>query len=51
MFADLGLHQTPAIELTYSLGLVLCILLIVAVYRVGIARRAQRLSERYTSAR
>jgi hypothetical protein len=37
LFADLGLHQTPAIELTYSLGLLLCIGLIAAVYWVGIA--------------
>jgi hypothetical protein len=36
LFADLGLSQTPALELAYSLGLLLCIGLIVAVYRVGI---------------
>jgi hypothetical protein len=36
VFADLGLSSTPAQELAYSLGLVLCIALIVAVYRVGI---------------
>jgi hypothetical protein len=36
VFADLGCGQTAALELTYSLGLVLCILLIVAVYRIGI---------------
>jgi hypothetical protein len=36
VFADLGLSQTPALELAYSLGLLLCIGLIVAVYRVGI---------------
>lgn len=36
VFADLGFPQTPAIELAYSLGLLLCIGLIVAVYRVGI---------------
>jgi hypothetical protein len=36
LFADLGFSQTPALELAYSVGLVLCIVLIVAVYRVGI---------------
>jgi hypothetical protein len=35
-FSDLGLHQTPAIELAYSLGLVLCVALIAGVYRLGI---------------
>jgi len=36
LFADLGFHPTPALELAYSLGLVLCILVICAIYRVGI---------------
>jgi hypothetical protein len=36
LLADLGFSQTPALELAYSLGLLLCIGLIVAVYRVGI---------------
>lgn len=36
-FSTLGLHQTPAQELTYSVGLVLCICLIGAVYWAGIA--------------
>jgi hypothetical protein len=36
LFADLGLHSTPAQELAYSVGLILCILLIAAIYRVGI---------------
>jgi hypothetical protein len=36
LFANLGFSQTPALELAYSLGLLLCIGLIVAVYRVGI---------------
>jgi hypothetical protein len=35
-FNDLGFHQVPAIELTYSVGLVLCILLIAGIYRLGI---------------
>jgi hypothetical protein len=36
LFTDLGLHQTPAQELAYSVGLVACICLIMAVYRLGI---------------
>ncbi len=36
LFADLGLHPTPAYELSASLGLVLCICLIAGVYRLGI---------------
>lgn len=36
VFADLGLHQTPAYELTYSVGLVLCVALIGGIYRLGI---------------
>jgi hypothetical protein len=36
VFADLGLGATPAQELAYTVGLLLCIGLIVAVYRVGI---------------
>jgi hypothetical protein len=35
-FSDLGLSVTPATELAYSLGLVLCILLIALVYRLGV---------------
>jgi len=37
VFADLGLHQTPAYELTYTVGLVFCVALIFGVYRLGIA--------------
>lgn len=37
VFSSLGLGATPAQELAYSVGLVLCIALIVAVFRVGIA--------------
>ncbi len=36
VFADLGFGSTAAAELTYSVGLVLCILLILGVYRLGI---------------
>ncbi len=44
LFAGLGFNPTPAQELAYSLGLVFCILLIIAVYRVGIfgVRKRQR---------
>ncbi len=35
-FSGLGLSATPSIELAYSLGLLLCIVLIAVVYRVGI---------------
>jgi hypothetical protein len=37
LFSDLGFSQTPAFELSYSVGLVLCVALIVGVYRLGIA--------------
>ncbi len=37
LFADLGFNQTPAYELAYSVGLLLCLGLIGAVYRIGIA--------------
>ena len=36
LFEGLGFNPTPAQELAYSVGLVSCILLIAAVYRVGI---------------
>jgi hypothetical protein len=45
-FSGLGLSQTPSIELAYSLGLVLCILLIAAVYRLGILG-VRSVSDRY----
>jgi hypothetical protein len=35
-FADLGFGQTAALEFAYSVGLLLCIGLIAAVYRLGI---------------
>jgi hypothetical protein len=46
LFEDLGFHATPAQELAYSLGLVFCLLLITAVYRVGIFGVA-KVSDRY----
>jgi len=47
-FSDLGFNLTPAMELSYSIGLVFCILLIVAVYRVGIIG-VRSVSQRYDS--
>jgi hypothetical protein len=46
LFEDLGFHPTPAQELAYSLGMVFCLLLISAVYRVGIYG-VGKVSERY----
>ncbi len=46
VFADLGLHPVPAYELAYSVGLVLCVALIGAVYRLGIAG-VRSVSSRY----
>jgi hypothetical protein len=46
VFAELGFGPTPAAELTYSVGLVLCILLILAIYRLGI-RGVASVSARY----
>jgi hypothetical protein len=36
VFSDLGLGATPSQELAYSVGLVVCIAVIVGVYRLGI---------------
>ena len=46
LFADLGFSATPALELAYSLGLMVCIGLIAAVYRLGILG-IRSVSERY----
>jgi hypothetical protein len=46
LFETLGLHPTPAQELAYSVGLVFCILLISAVYRVGILG-VRKVTDRY----
>jgi hypothetical protein len=46
LFETLGFNPTPAQELAYSVGLVFCILLIAAVYRVGIFG-VHQVSERY----
>jgi hypothetical protein len=37
VFSDLGFGPTPALELAYSIGLLFCLGLIGAVYRIGIA--------------
>jgi hypothetical protein len=47
-FSDLGFSANPSQELAYSLGLVLCILLILAVYRVGILG-VRSISDRYNA--
>jgi hypothetical protein len=36
VFSDLGFTQTPAFELTYTVGLLACVVLIAGVYRLGI---------------
>jgi hypothetical protein len=46
LFEEIGFNPTPAQELAYSLGLVLCILLICGVYRLGIFG-VGKVSERY----
>ena len=46
LFENLGFNPTPAQELAYSVGLVFCILLISAVYRVGILG-VHKVSDRY----
>jgi hypothetical protein len=46
LFEKIGFNPTPAQELAYSVGLVFCILLICAVYRIGIFGVA-RVSDRY----
>lgn len=36
LFSDLGLHEVPAQELAYSVGLIACVALIAGIYRLGI---------------
>jgi hypothetical protein len=50
IFADLGFNQTPALELTYTLGLLFCILLIGGIYRLGIMG-VRSVSEEYDTDR
>jgi hypothetical protein len=37
VFATLGFNETPAVEFTYTLGLLACVALVAGVYRMGIA--------------
>jgi hypothetical protein len=46
LFEKIGFNPTPAQELAYSVGLVFCILLISAVYRVGIIG-VRKVTDRY----
>jgi hypothetical protein len=48
LFEGLGFNTTPAQELAYSVGMVFCILVIAAVYRLGIVG-VHRVSSRYDS--
>ncbi len=50
LFADLGFNQTPAYELAYSVGLLFCLGLVGAVYRIGIAG-VRSVSTRYDTSR
>lgn len=50
LVADLGFHPIPALELTYTLGLIFCILLVAGVYRLGIAG-VRSVSDRYDTDR
>jgi hypothetical protein len=49
LFEDLGFNPTPAQELAYSVGLIFCILVICAVYRLGIVG-VRKVSDRYDTA-
>ena len=48
VFADLGFNQTPALELSYSVGMLFCLGLIAGVYRLGIAG-VRSVSDRYST--
>ena len=47
-FSDLGFHAVPSVELAYSVGLLACVLLILAVYWLGISG-VRSVSRRYSS--
>jgi hypothetical protein len=49
LFSGLGLGQTPAVELAYTLGLLLCVALVLAIYALGI-RGVRSVSSRYRTA-
>jgi hypothetical protein len=46
LFAEIGFNVTPAIELTYTVGLIFCLALVGGVYRIGIAG-VRSVSSRY----
>ncbi len=46
IFSSVGFHQTPAIELAYTVGLLLCVALILAIYAAGISG-VRSVSSRY----
>ncbi|HEY4427792.1 MAG TPA: fenitrothion hydrolase [Solirubrobacteraceae bacterium] len=48
-FAELGFHQTPAVELAYTVGLLLSVALIAGVFELGI-RGVRSVSRRYGTA-
>jgi hypothetical protein len=48
-FGDVGFHATPATELAYTVGLLLCVALILGIYRVGIVG-VRSVSRRYGTA-
>jgi hypothetical protein len=45
-FSDIGFHQTPATELAFTVGLLLCVGVIIGIYLLGI-RGVQSVSRRY----
>jgi hypothetical protein len=45
-FGNLGLHQTPATELAYTVGLLACVALVIGVYELAI-RGVRSVSSRY----
>ncbi len=49
LFSGLGLHPTPALEITYTVGLLFCVSLIGVIYRSGIAG-VRSVSARYDTA-
>ena len=49
IYSGVGLHSTPSIELAYTTGLLLCVVLIRLIYELGI-RGVQTVSLRYTRA-
>jgi len=48
-FGDLGFHQVPALELAYTVGLLLCVAVIIGIYRLGI-EGVRSVSHRYGTA-